>query len=430
MKKFKQSIVSIVIGLALAASLSYAAPTANPPNNNIFAPINVSATPQTKPGSLTVSNFTDSLNTILSGSVTVGTAGSDNILTVNGILQVKGSTPSTISVTGGEPPIISGSYTIRTFNVGGTLGVTGGSIDIDYLGVGGGGGGGYGGGGAGGYQTGTRTLAPGSYSVTIGLGGPGRASGTDDSSNGGESSFAGIISEGGGGGGVWGNDGNSGGSGGGGGKSGNGGNGIGGQGNNGGNGKGGNSCSNCGGGGGGGFTTVGSDGTRTAGGTGGAGGVFNLAIYAGGGGGGTKNGGTVGAGGAGAGGGGAGGNGKTVYATAGALNRGGGGGGGGRTSGGTNRAGAAGGSGVGIVKYWTNPPSATDAIVTDSNGNVAIGKDTTTTGTKLDVAGNINTQSLTVNGVLKIPAGKGAGKVLVSDANGVGTWKSKTDFCL
>jgi len=37
MKKFKQSIVSIVIGLALAASLSYAAPTANPPNNNIFA---------------------------------------------------------------------------------------------------------------------------------------------------------------------------------------------------------------------------------------------------------------------------------------------------------------------------------------------------------------------------------------------------------
>jgi len=92
------------------------------------------------------------------------------------------------------------------------------------------------------------------------------------------------------------------------------------------------------------------------------------------------------------------------------------------------------------------------AIVTDGSGNVAIGKGTTTAGVKLDVAGNIKTSSLTsaglitatqgltsdgwittpsltVTGTLNIPTGAGTNKILVSDANGVGTWQTKSDLC-
>src|SRR3989338_8537390 len=168
MKKFKQSIVSIVIGLALTAGISWAAAIADPPNENIKAPINVSDTPQTKQGGLTVSRFTDLLTNALNGDVSVGTTGENNTLTVKGMFKVKGSLSSTIKVTGGTDSTV-GSYTIRIFKIGDILNVTGGSIIVDYLVVGGGGGGGsYGGGGAGGYRKETKTPTAGAYLAAIG----------------------------------------------------------------------------------------------------------------------------------------------------------------------------------------------------------------------------------------------------------------------
>src|SRR3989344_5195872 len=61
MNKLKKSLLSIVIGLVLAAGLSYAAswtgPTANPPNDNADAPINIGSATQVKGGSLGVDGF-------------------------------------------------------------------------------------------------------------------------------------------------------------------------------------------------------------------------------------------------------------------------------------------------------------------------------------------------------------------------------------
>ena len=57
MKKIKQSILAIVIGLALAAGVSFAAwsnPAANPTDGNTAAPINVGNADQIKTGRLAV----------------------------------------------------------------------------------------------------------------------------------------------------------------------------------------------------------------------------------------------------------------------------------------------------------------------------------------------------------------------------------------
>src|SRR3989338_667702 len=116
MKKFKQSIVSIVIGLALAAGLSYAAPKAKPPDFNIAAPININTPPQTKLDRLTVSGFTNDSDTVLNGDVNIGTSLVNKILTVNGMFQVKGSVSSTIKVTGGATTSL-GTYTTHTFKI-------------------------------------------------------------------------------------------------------------------------------------------------------------------------------------------------------------------------------------------------------------------------------------------------------------------------
>src|SRR3989344_4594157 len=453
MKKFKQSIVSIVIGLALAAGISWAAATKTPPGDNVAAPININTPPQTKLDRLTVSGFTNDSDTVLNGNVSVGTVAVNKKLDVQGILEVKGSVSSTIIVSGGNVVTGAASYTTRAFNIGGTLKVEGGSINVDYLVVGGGGGGGsYGGGGAGGYRTGTMTLTAGSYLVVIGGGGVGGKTGV----NGVDSSFNGIVSKGGGGGGKWNENGSGGGSGGGGGGK-DGGSATSGQGQNGG--KGARWSDNYGGGGGGGSVSVGADGTKSAGGKGGTGvpnPFITCAYLAGGGGGGTFYGGTVGAGGLG--GGGHGGDGKSTIATSGVANTGGGGGGGGDNTGevknGSEKVGGNGGSGIVIVRYLTTAltVSPTSAIVTDGSGNVAIGKGTTTAGVKLGVAGNIKksrltsagvitgtqgltsggwvtTPSLTVTGTLNIPTGAGTNKILVSDANGVGTWQTKSDLC-
>ena len=89
----------------------------------------------------------------------------------------------------------SGDYKIHTFITGGTLTVTSGG-EVEYLIVGGGGGGGYagnggGGGGGGGFRTGSFTVTPQGYTITVGAGGAVDASGSP-------SSAFGIVGAGGG----------------------------------------------------------------------------------------------------------------------------------------------------------------------------------------------------------------------------------------
>jgi hypothetical protein len=258
----------------------------------------------------------------------------------------------------------SGEYTIHTFSSSGTFEVTSApdGAEIEYLVVAGGGGGGAaiasndcggGGGGAGGMLSGTMTVMPQSYIITVGAGGPGLpASASSTVAKGGDSTLDTVTAYGGG---VGGNRNGvsptSGGSGGGGCCDGSGpAAGTAGQGNAGGGGAGTPAGASYGGGG------AGSTGYAYAssgsGGNGGLGLASSITgsslFYAGGGGGGQGGGGVPGVGGSGVGGNGATASGGTP--TAGMQNRGGGGGGGGGFPG---PGGASGGSGVVIVRYLT-----------------------------------------------------------------------------
>jgi len=248
-------------------------------------------------------------------------------------------------------------------------------FSVEYLVVAGGGGGaGYGGGGAGGYRCSVSgessgggasaesplSLVAGSYTITVGAGGPGQSGTTSTASNGANSVFSNIISTGGGNGGSGsGVAGLTGGSGGGGGlSSASGGSGTADQGFDGGNG------ASAEGGGGGGASQVGSVGVANNAGDGGDGvasSITGSSVTRAGGGGGGDNSGTGGTGGTGGGGNG-GNNGSGM--TAGATNTGGGGGG----YGSTNALGAAGGSGVVIFKLpsWTNTTFSVG--LTEANG--------------------------------------------------------------
>jgi hypothetical protein len=263
----------------------------------------------------------------------------------------------------------------RTFNLISSNVIT--IPSVEYLVVAGGGGGGNatgtnwgsgGGAGAGGYRTGTLSLTRGlQYSVSVGNGGVGAPKGStsNNSTNGGDSTFSSIVSAGGGAGGSANFNGASGGSGGGGGynqRSGGSGNNptqSPSQGNN-----GGSDTITSGAGGGGGASTSGGNSSSGLSGNGGAGASSSITgtsiTYAGGGGGGYYNGGTAGSGGSG--GGGAGGTTSTSVSNPGSpgLANTGGGGGGGSSAGslGQNEAGAggAGGSGVVVIAYPnTNP---------------------------------------------------------------------------
>lgn len=239
----------------------------------------------------------------------------------------------------------SGGYRIHTFSTSGNFVITQGSRAVEYLIVAGGGGGGSwgadvgsgGGGGCGGVRPGsTGTLTAGTYPVVVGNGG-------NPDTNGGNSSFNGIVSTGGGAG-----NGSSGGSGGGGRWGGGGGAGTAGQGNNGGAG-----VNQGSGGGGGGAGQAGAAGAYadSPGGKGGDGiqsSIDGTTKYYGGGGGGGRNGlSTGGPGGLGGGGAGAPYNGAATPGTDGL-----GGGGGGAwqnsSSGGTP---ARGGNGIVIIRY-------------------------------------------------------------------------------
>lgn len=79
MKTLKQSILTITIGLAMAAGISYAwtAPTMAPPDGNVAAPINVSAISQVKDGGLDIKGFFHAFSAALfDGSVTIGSVAS------------------------------------------------------------------------------------------------------------------------------------------------------------------------------------------------------------------------------------------------------------------------------------------------------------------------------------------------------------------
>lgn len=271
-----------------------------------------------------------------------------------------------ISCTGGTVTY-RGGYEVHTFFSNGSFICTG-TGTVNYLVVAGGGAGSYGSGagGAGGMRTGTLSVTPQAYPITVGDGGVGSASQVNGA-NGGNSIFSTITSTGGGGGAVWGGTGNNGGSGGGGSSqaSSPGGTGIAGQGNNGGTYSVGNYAP-----GGGGAAAVGV--STGAGGAGLTSSISGASVYyAGGGGGGWYPG--PGAGGAGGtGGGGAGGGYAGIAPVAGTANTGGGGGGG------YYQTGASGGSGIVIISYpiasspsyatWN--PSDKNVSVTLSNGNL------------------------------------------------------------
>lgn len=221
---------------------------------------------------------------------------------------------------------------------------------VEYLIVGGGGPGGFrhaGGGGAGGVRSGNASLSAGSYSVVVGAGGIASLVEATRGPNGGDSSFNGVTSLGGGAGGNNGQAGAAGASGGGGSNKGAGGAGTAGQGNNGGSTP---TASNYAvGGGGGGAGAVGGTATTTVSGVGGAGVSSSITgtavVYGGGGGGG-------GDGQRGLGGNGGGGNGSLNATVAASGTNGlGGGGGGGGAAGASSGTGGNGGSGVVILRY-------------------------------------------------------------------------------
>jgi hypothetical protein len=123
------------------------------------------------------------------------------------IPPLSGQTIVNVQGTGGTVST-SGAYTIHSFtNVGPTIFTISSPVSIDYLVVAGGGSGGVGrggGGGAGGVKAGTTTLSAGSYTITVGFGGPSGLTTTSTGSDGGPSSIGTlIVTTGGGGGGGW-----------------------------------------------------------------------------------------------------------------------------------------------------------------------------------------------------------------------------------
>mgnify|MGYP003114918445 CR=1 FL=1 len=112
---------------------------------------------------------------------------------------------SSVSVTGGTA-IPDGSHTIRVFTSPGTLSISGGTLDVEYLVVGGGGAGGAGGGpgggggGAGGMLSGSGyTLPETDHSITVGDGGTWASPNTAPNASGNPSQLGSLIQAWGGG---------------------------------------------------------------------------------------------------------------------------------------------------------------------------------------------------------------------------------------
>lgn len=67
----KVSLLAIILSFGLSYALAWTAPTTTPPAGNVAAPINTSATAQTKPGTLTVANI--GTNSVIFPDATVQT---------------------------------------------------------------------------------------------------------------------------------------------------------------------------------------------------------------------------------------------------------------------------------------------------------------------------------------------------------------------
>lgn len=211
MKTFKQSIISIVMGLALAASISWAAPwsgpQANPPGLNADAPINVGLLPQTfgsgsSAGSKTLylGNGQGILSVVantlgVTGSINVGGltmsngAGNGKVLTSN----VSGQASWQDATRGGKERFTS----IGTFTFSVPAGVTKVWVSMSGGGGGGGGGGQYnaGGGGGGGSVLSQEVPIPNgvtSIPVEVGYGGL-QGAVQEDGKPGGRSSFGSFV---------------------------------------------------------------------------------------------------------------------------------------------------------------------------------------------------------------------------------------------
>ena len=116
-------------------------------------------------------------------------------VTVKGAFAAAGGTETTYSI-----------YKVHTFTSSGSLTVTSGTKNADYIIVAGGGGGGAdggGGGGGGGVLTGTATLSTGTYPIVVGAGGTQGTGNGVAGTNGGDSSFNSQTAIGGGQGGSW-----------------------------------------------------------------------------------------------------------------------------------------------------------------------------------------------------------------------------------
>ena len=193
MKTYKQSILAIVIGLALAAGISFAettwiGPTDNPPDDNTPAPINVGAGTQYKSGALGVGGLfqADSASTF-AGLATFSTmkitsgAGAGKVLTSDSSGNASWKSLGALPVTsgGGIPD------NMRIFDSNGTWVVPDGVTKIMIEAWGGGGGGSGsgisdgnigGGGGGGGYTKKIVRVSGGdTVNITIGGGGSGGA---------------------------------------------------------------------------------------------------------------------------------------------------------------------------------------------------------------------------------------------------------------
>lgn len=99
------------------------------------------------------------------------------------------------------------TYAVHTFTTtGATTFTVGTSVNVEYLVVAGGGGGGVGragGGGGGGFVEGAMTMAPGTYTITVGTGGTAGANDSQGGDGGASSIGALVTTVGGGGGGGW-----------------------------------------------------------------------------------------------------------------------------------------------------------------------------------------------------------------------------------
>ncbi|MEK9186444.1 MAG: hypothetical protein AAB885_02545 [Patescibacteria group bacterium] len=102
MKSLKQSLITIFVGLVMAAGVSFAAsswvgPTDSPPDGNAEAPVNVGPLPQIKNGILGANflrSFYDTYLATNNGNVGIGTVIPTAKLDIDGQIKIRGGSPA------------------------------------------------------------------------------------------------------------------------------------------------------------------------------------------------------------------------------------------------------------------------------------------------------------------------------------------------